>query len=198
MAPSSPQTPMKAMKSWSDSETLVLGQSPRSPRSPRPELRRSKASSDLGVNASPKTPVMKSVKGSPESGRAVASPSKSAKTSPQSSKKSVGMASPKPKSKAVQKGQSKGSLTKGKAMVGKRAMRKPAAKAAGRVTLRDMQREKASKWHDLMCEIQQEYDDMVCYNKSFNVPPPCTWRQLFGITPFGFSEVKRYDNDETI
>ena len=175
---------MKAMKVWSDTETLVLGQSPRSPRSPRPELRRSRASSSLGLNASPKTPVKKIVKGSPKSGSAAASPSKSAKTSPQSSKKPFGMASPKPKSKAVQKGQSKGSLIK--AMAGKRAVRKPAAKAATgmmiAMTHREIQREKDLKWQENMTEIQQEYDDLVSHNKSFDVPPPYTWRQHFGIT----------------
>eukprot|EP00435_Cladocopium_sp_Y103_P042119 s1162_g11.t1 len=157
---------MKAMKTWSDSETLVLGQqSPRSPRSPRPELRRSKASANLEVSpsASPKTPVKKPVLGSPKTGHAKASPSKSANTIPRSKKGSVGMASPKPK--AVQKGQSKGSLAKAK---GKCAMRKPAASEAGsKMMLREMEKEKAAKWHEQMCEIRSEWEDAANYNRSF-------------------------------
>ena len=131
--------------------------SPKSP-SPRPELRRGKASENL---------VASPVK---------SSPSKSPKPSPTQSFKG-GIASP--KVKPVKKSQSKGSL-KAQAKAGS-VMRKPASSIPRWLSdcklYKTIMKEKDDKWHQAMCAIRGEWEDMKEYNKSFG-SGTMTWREF--------------------
>ena len=167
MAPTSPKSAKKAL---SDTETLILGQSPRSLRSASSP---GKASNSGGTpSQSPKTPKGKSVK---------SSPSKSPELSPSQSSKKCGIASP--KVKPVKKLQSKGSLKE--QVKACSVMRKSKAAGSpsspGSCTNKQIEEEKKAKWEEAMVEIRTEYDAMKSYNKSHGCGPYSPWKKFLDV-----------------
>ena len=161
MAPTSPKS---AKRAFSDTETLILGQSPRSLRSA--------SSPGKSPSQSPQTPKGKSVK---------SSPSKSPRLSPSQSSTKCGIASP--KVKPVKKLQSKGSL---KEQVKACSMMRK-SKAAGSpssspgCTNKEIEEEKKAKWEETMVEIRSDFDAMKDYNKSHGCKPYSPWSKFLGV-----------------
>ena len=174
MAPTSPKSPKFGKNTLSDTETLILGQSPRSLRSASSPGRASSAGGT--PSQSPKTQKGKSVK---------SSPSKSPKPSPsQSSKGRIAS----PKVKPVKKIQSKGSLKQQvKAFSVMRKSKRMAAgspsssSSPGSCTNKEIEEKKKAKWEEAMVEIRADFDAMKDYNKSHGCDPYTTWKKFLDI-----------------